>query len=159
MAAPIRPRCTRIASWYASLQQFHWLDVSKSHDGLSAFNVFIYNEYAPRGRHAFLITRPRTTWWSRRQLLANPLIRQLVILGWLGAYTSVYPSLAQGKLRFSNGPVWPAGRGIMLQCPLATISIHQGYIDSQTILLADIYIYTYMLLDVTLNKFVSNFSF
>ena len=57
------------------------LYVSKSHDGLGAFYVFIYNEYAPRGRHAPLITRPRTTWRSR-QLLANPFIRPLVILGY-----------------------------------------------------------------------------
>ena len=34
-------------------------------------------------------------------------------------------SLAQGKLRLSSCPARPAG--LIPQCPLATISIHQGY--------------------------------
>ena len=61
------------------------ISVSKSIDGRLVFNAFIDIEYAPRGRHAPLITRSRTTWRSRRQLLANPLIRSLVIY-WVTGY-------------------------------------------------------------------------
>ena len=107
--------------------------VSKSNNGLLVFNAFIDKEYAPRGRHAPLITRYRTTWRSRRQWLANPLIGPLVILVyweqvWTGRWDVIVDrSLAQGKLRLSSCPVRPAGRGLILQCPLATISIHQDY--------------------------------
>ena len=61
--------------------------VRHTNDGLLVFNTFIEKEYAPRGRDApvTLITRSRTTWRSRRQLLANPFIRPLVIY-WVTGY-------------------------------------------------------------------------
>ena len=51
---------------------------------------------APRGLHAPPIVRPRTTWRTRRQLLANPFLRPMVIMGYWVPILCVERSLAQG---------------------------------------------------------------
>ena len=89
-------------------------------DGLLVFNTFIEKEYAPRGRHApeTLITRSRTIWRSRRQFLASPLIRPLVIY-WVSGYKcwpvarcSCWPVAGPGQtapqqLSSSTSWAWP----------------------------------------------------
>ena len=57
--------------------------------------------------------------WLYTGLLGTSVDRSLDVV--------VDQSLAQGKLRFSSCPARPAGRGLILPCPLATIIIHQGY--------------------------------
>ena len=55
--------------------------------------------------------------WLYTGLLGTSVDRSLDVV--------VDQSLAQGKLRLSSCPAQPAGRGLILQCHLATISIHQ----------------------------------
>ena len=76
-------RCSHTHTQTDTNKQTH-KHVSKSNDRSlymqCIYCVCVYT--APRVQHAPLIIQPRTSWWTRRQLLANLFLRPLVKMGY-----------------------------------------------------------------------------